>query len=248
MTQAPRPFWTALMIAATLSSLTAGTVAAAADAAPLRLVSVAGAGEVKAQPDMAYVTLGVEARKPSLGDARVEVNAAVERLLALTRELKIEPKHVDSTRLQVQPDYRWDEQTQKQVLLGYVVNRQLEVELHDLDRLGTLLEKSVSAGANQVGGAQLDSSRRKELEREALAHAVEDARLNADTLARAAGTKLGPVQSLSASDASPPMPLYARREMVAAAPPMADAADASYKPGEMKFTANVSAQYELILP
>ena len=127
-----------------------------------------GSGEVKAQPDMAYVTLGVEARKPTLADARSEVNAAVERILALTRELKIEPKFVDSTRLQVQPDYRWDEKASKQVLLGYVVSRQIEVEVRDLDRLGTLLEKSVSAGVNQVGEARLDSSRRKELEREAL--------------------------------------------------------------------------------
>lgn len=88
---------------------------AAADAPP-RLVSVSGAGEVKAQPDMAYVTIGVEARKATVNEARAQVNAAVERVLALTRELKIDPKHVDSTRLQVQPDYRWDEKTQKQVL------------------------------------------------------------------------------------------------------------------------------------
>jgi uncharacterized protein len=238
-----RPLWTALMIAAAL--LATSGFADAATTAPLRLVSVSGSGEVKAQPDMARITLGVEARKPELNDARVQVNAAVERLLALTRELKIDAKHVDSTRLQVHPDYRWDEKSQKQVLLGYVVNRQIEIELHELDRLGALLEQAVTAGANQVGEARLDSSKRKALEREALARAVEDARLNADTLARAAGTRLGPVQSLSANG-SPPQPMYAQRGMVAAAPPMADAADESYRPSEMKFMANVSAQYELL--
>jgi hypothetical protein len=229
------------------SMLATAGVASAAEA-PQRLVSVTGSGEVKAQPDMAYVTLGVEARKPTLAAARTEVNAAVERLLALTRELKIEPKFVDSTRLQVQPDYRWDEKASKQVLLGYVVNRQIEVEVHDLDRLGTLLEKSVSAGVNQLGGARLDSSRRKELEREALTKAVDDARLNADALARAAGAKLGPVQSISAAGTMP-VPMYAQKAMsVAAAPPMADEADQSYQPSEMKFTANVSAQFELLVP
>lgn len=220
--------------------------AGAADT-PLRLVSVSGAGEVKAQPDMAYVTIGVEARKATVNEARAEVNATVQRILALTKELKIDPKYVDSTRLQVQPDYRWDEKTQKQVLQGYLVNRQIDVEVRNLEQLGTLLEKSVSAGANQVGGARLDSSKRKELERQALVLAVEDARLNADTLATAAGVKLGPVQSLSASS-STPMPMFAERKMVAAAAPMADAADESYRPAEMKFNANVSAQYELRLP
>jgi len=245
MTQLVRTSWMAVLLAGSMLA-TAG-VASAAEA-PQRLVSVTGSGEVKAQPDMAYVTLGVEARKPTLAAARTEVNAAVERLLALTRELKIEPKFVDSTRLQVQPDYRWDEKASKQVLLGYVVNRQIEVEVHDLDRLGTLLEKSVSAGVNQLGGARLDSSRRKELEREALTKAVDDARLNADALARAAGAKLGLVQSISAAGTMP-VPMYAQKAMsVAAAPPMADEADQSYQPSEMKFSANVSAQYELIVP
>mgnify|MGYP003514255733 FL=1 len=244
MTQLARTPWIAVLMVA--SMLASASVATAAEA-PLRLVSVTGSGEVKAQPDMAYVTLGVEARRPTLAEARAEVNATVERLLALTRELKIEPKFVDSTRLQVQPDYRWDEKSSSQVLLGYVVSRQVDVELHDLDRLGTLLEKSVSAGVNQVGGARLDSSRRKELERAALTQAVDDARLNADALARAAGAKLGPVQSLSTTGTMP-VPMYAQKAMSVAAAPMADAAEQSYQSSEMKFTASVSAQFELLVP
>jgi len=244
MSQLVRTPWIAVLLVA--SMLASAGVATAAEA-PLRLVSVTGSGEVKAQPDMAYVTLGVEARRPTLAEARAEVNATVERLLALTRELRIEPKFVDSTRLQVQPDYRWDEKSSSQVLLGYVVSRQVDVELHDLDRLGTLLEKSVSAGVNQVGGARLDSSRRKELERAALTQAVDDARLNADALARAAGARLGPVQSLSTTGTMP-VPMYAERAMSVAAAPMADAAEKSYQSSEMKFTASVSAQFALLVP
>ena len=244
MTQLIRTPWMAVLMAASMLATAASAMAAEA---PLRLVSVTGSGEVKAQPDMAYVTLGVEARRPTLAAARTEVNAAIERVLALTRELKIDPKFVDSTRLQVQPDYRWDEKASQQVLLGYLVSRQVDVELRDLDRLGTLLEKSVSAGVNQVGGARLDSSRRKELEREALAQAVDDARLNADALARAAGARLGPVQGIS-STGTMPVPLYVDRAKSVAAAPMADAAEQSYQPSEMRFTANVSAQFELVVP
>jgi len=244
MTTNVRTPWTAGLLAALV--LVVSGVAVAAEAPP-RLVSVSGSGEVKAQPDMASVTLGVEARNPSLAEARAQVNATVDRVLALTRDLKIDPKLVDSTRLQVQPEYRWDEKTSQQVLLGYLVSRQVDIELRDLDRLGALLEKAVSAGVNQVGGARLDSSRRKELEREALARAVEDARLNADALARAAGARLGPVQSLSAAGAMPFRPMYAEKAMVAAAPPAGDA-EQTYTPSEMKFTASVSAQYALLEP
>jgi uncharacterized protein YggE len=216
-----------------------------ADAQDLpRLVSVTGQGETRALPDMAFVTLGVEARKPALNEARAEVNAAVERVLALTRELKIDPKYVDSTGLQVQPEYRWNEQDRERVLLGYVVSRQVEVQLRDLERLGPLLERSVSAGANQVGGARLDSSRREEFERDALRKAVADARLDAETLATAAGVKLGPVFSLNASAEPMPGPMFAAR-MAAPAPMAADSAESTYETAELTFRASVSAQWRL---
>jgi uncharacterized protein YggE len=225
---------------ALLATLAVAGTAQAHETVPPPLISVTGEGEVKAMPDMAYVTLGVEARKPSLADARAQVTATVERVLALTRELKIDPTFVDSSQLQVQPEYRWNEKDSQRVLLGYVVSRQIEIELRDLERLGTLLERSVSAGVNVLGGARLDSTRRKELEREALAKAVDDARLDAEALAKAAKATLGPVYSLSASSAVPYQPKYMERAAMAVA---ADAAEQTYQPGEMKFVANVSAQY-----
>jgi uncharacterized protein YggE len=217
---------------------------ATADELP-RLINVTGHGEVKAQPDMAYVTLGVEARKPTLAAARTEVTAAVDKLLALAGELKIDPKYVDSTALQVQPEYRWNEQDSQRVLLGYLVSRQVEVELRDLERLGPLLERAVTAGANQVTSARLDSSRRKVLEREALAKAVEDARLDAEALAQAAGVKLGAVHTLNAMAEPPEVPMYRRQAMMAGAAPEADQ---TYQASEMAFGAMVNAQYELIVP
>ena len=210
-----------------------------------RTVSVTGSGEVAAEPDLAHVTLGVEARKPTMAEARAEVARTVDRVLALTRDLRIDPKLVNATRVQVQPEYSWNDKDRKRVLLGYLVSRQVQVEVRDLEQLGSLLERAVDAGVNQVNDPVLDSSRRKALEREAMAKAVEDARLNAETLARAAGAKLGSVRVLNGSASAPPMPMY-RRGAIA----MADAAAAppaeTYEPGEMKFSAAVNAEYDLL--
>ena len=229
---------TALLLA------TLAPFAAHADERP-RIVSTTGQGEVSAQPDMARVTLGVDARRKTLAEARTEVTAAIDRLLALTRELKIDPRYVNATRLQVRPEYTWSEQGKKQVLQGYYVGRQVEVELRDLDQLGPLLERAVTAGANQVGDASLDSTRRKELERQAMTLAVQDAAANAGTLAQAAGARLGPVRSLNASPSPPPMPMYRMVAMAdaAAAPP----AESTYVAGEMRFAATVSAEYDLVV-
>ena len=229
---------TALLLA------TAVPLSVQADERP-RIVSTTGQGEVSAQPDMARVTLGVDARRKTLAEARAEVTAAIDRLLALTRELKIDPRYVNATRLQVRPEYTWNDQSRKQVLQGYYVGRQVEVELRDLDQLGPLLERAVTAGANQVGDASLDSTRRKELERQAMTLAVQDAAANAGTLAQAAGARLGPVRTLNASASPPPMPMYRMAAMAeaAAAPP----AESTYAAGEMKFAATVAAEYDLVI-
>jgi hypothetical protein len=228
-----------LLVAA---ALPAGS--AVADEARPRTVSVSGQGEVSAEPDLAYVTLGVEARRPTLAEARSAVSATVDRVLALCKELRIDPKLVNATRVQIQPEYSWNEKDRKRVLLGYIVSRQVEVELRELEQLGPLLERAVNAGVNQVGDPVLDSSQRKQLERQAMTLAVQDARLNADTLAQAAGVRLGAVRTLNASSAPPVMPMYRSKVVMAeaAAPP-----EATYQPGQMKFTASVGAEYDLVV-
>jgi uncharacterized protein len=233
-------FWLAMVLVASCLS----GAAALADEPRPRTVNVSGMAEVSAEPDIARVSLGVEARRPSLADARAEVVAAVDRVLALTRDLKIDPKNVNATRIQVQPEYRWNENDRERVLLGYVVSRQIEVELKDLDELGTLLERAVDAGVNQVGDPVLDSSRRKELEREAMTKALEDARLNAEALARAAGARLGAARTLSASGSAPPVPMYRDAMRATMAEP---APEATYQPGNMKFSASVNAEYDLVV-
>jgi len=233
--------WLAGFLALLLAPL-----AVLADSDRPRSVSVSGNGEVTAEPDLAQVTLGVEARRPTMAEARAEVAKTVDRVLALTRDLRIDPKLVNATRVQVQPEYSWNDKDRKRVLLGYMVSRQVQVEVRDLEQLGPLLERAVDAGVNQVNDPVLDSSKRKSLEREAMAKAVEDARLNAETLAKAAGARLGPVRTLNGASSSPPMPMYRRGPMV-----MADAAAAppaeTYQPGEMKFSAMVNAEYDLLV-
>ncbi len=224
------------------SLLYIGAALGTANADEVRKISVSGNGQVAAEPDRAIVSLGVEARKPKIDDARAEVARTIDAVLKLTRELKIDPKFVRATRVTVQAEYDWNNQNRERTLLGYLVARQVQVELRDLEKLGVLLERAVDLGANQVSDPQLDSSRRHELEREALSKAVEDARLNAEALARAAGAKLGAVRTLSASsdNVAPPVPLRMEMKVASSAN-----APSTYQSGEMTFNANVQAEYDL---
>jgi uncharacterized protein YggE len=210
-----------------------------------RIIGVNGQGEVRAEPDRATVTLGVESRKPKLEDARAAVAKTVDAVLKLTRDLKIDPKQVRSTRINVQPEYNWGANNpNERTLIGYYVARQVEVELHDLEKLGQLLEKSTDLGVNQLGDPRLDSSKRQDLSREALAKAVADARQNAEVIAKAAGAKLGNARTINANTefSQPPVPMVRAMAMESKA-----AGGAPYQSGEMTFNATVNVQYDLIL-
>jgi hypothetical protein len=228
-------------------SLLIAAGASAAEGERSRTVTVSGQGEIQAEPDRASISLGVESRKPKLEEARAEVAKTVDAALKLTRDLKIDSKHVRTTRINVQPEYNWDNGARERTLIGYYVSRHVEIDLRDLDKLGQLLERAVDLGVNQVGDPQLDSSKRRELEREALAKAVQDAQLNAEAVAKAAGARLGPARTIAASSgfAPPPMPMMRAKGMVAMAAE-SDSAQ-SYQSGQMGFTGTVQVEYDLIV-
>ena len=228
-----------------LCALLATASAAAAEVERPRTISVSGQGEIQAEPDRAWVTLGVEARKPKMEEARAEVQKTVDAVLKLTRDLKIDQKYVRTTRVNIQPEYNWDNNARERNLIGYFVSRQIEIDLRDLEKLGQLLEKSFDLGVNQVGDPRLDSTRRRDLEREALAKAVADAKLNAEAVAKAAGARIGAPRTISASSGfvPPPMPMMKVQAMRAEA---ADSAAGSYQSGQMGFNGTVQVEYDLI--
>ena len=229
-----------------VAGLLLATATHAAEVERARTVAVQGQGEVQAEPDRAFVTLGVESRKLKLEEARADVARTVDAVLKLTRDLKIDQKLVRSTRVNVQPEYNWEANARERTLIGYYVSRQVEVELRDLEKLGQLLERATDLGVNQIGDPRLDSSKRRDLEREALAKAVEDARANADAVAKAAGAKLGAARTISANSAYAPPPMPMMRGKAMAAMEAGDAAQ-SYQSGQMTFTGTVQIEYDLMV-
>jgi len=213
-----------------------------------RTVQVAGSAEVHAEPDRAVVIFGVESRKPTLDAARTDVARGIDALLKLTRDLKIDVKDVRTTRLAVQPEYDWNNSTRERRLIGYYVARQAEIVVRNLEQLGLLLERAVSVGANNVGDPRLESSRQRELEREALGLAIDDAHLNAETAARAAKASLGVVRAIDSTSSTGFTPMPFATLQVAKARANSDSNQAAtYQLGQLTFSASVRVQYDLVV-
>ncbi len=211
---------------------------------PARLIAVSGSGEVEVMPDAAYISMGIEARHRDLQAARKDVDDRVAAFLRLTDKLDIDRKFVKSAGLNVQPEYRWEDKTRRRYLDGYIVSRQLQVDLRDLDKLGALMTRAVEAGINQVNPPHFRATNERELRRQALARAAEDARANARVLADTLGVKLGAVRSLNAQhDIHMPQPMHRMAAMSMEADVMSG--EQTYQSGQIRYTARVSANFDI---
>lgn len=206
--------------------------------APPRTVHVTGEGRAFAAPDVARVTIGVEARdRASLAKASAEASARMKRVLAALEEGGVARKDVRTVRhdVEVQRSY---EKPDPGAVTGYVVRNHVAVTVRDLGRLGAILDRVVAAGSNAIDGLVLDKEDTSAERARALEAAVADARAKAAVLARASGATLGEV--LRVSESSPGVVPMPREGLLARA-----AADVPIAAGELEVTARVDVTMAL---
>jgi uncharacterized protein YggE len=209
---------------------------------PPRLIAVQGEGSVVVAPDRATVMLSIAARHRDLAKAQAEADEVVARVMEVADDLDIAKEKVQTTGIEIQPEFEW--QNGKRVSLGYLVQRTSTIELEDLTKLGDLMEKALATGVNEVSAPMLSSSKRKELAREALRLAGEDATRNAEAIADSLGAEVGRLYGASGQGGGdPPRPMMAMRAKAISAESMGVAE--TYAAGEIRVTATVHAQFEI---
>ena len=210
---------------------------------PIRTITVNGTGIAEVAPDQATLRMSIVVREPTLAAAQKTAADVTNKVLGMLDRMDIDRDNVDTTGASVRPDYRWNRDKEEQELRGYISERQISVEIEDLEKLGAVVEGAVSAGVNQVSPPQLTSSKRKDVYRQALRAAAEDARNNAHELADALGADLGKVVSIhsESNQPRPPVPYAANVRAMAAE---SDAAE-SYNPADLSFNASVTVVFEI---
>ena len=156
-------------------------------------VSVSGLGTVEVAPDLAKVTLGVYILDPNLRQAKQGVDKSVGRLLDLAESQGIQPTDISSSAANIEPSYSEAETPE---FIGYEVTRSVNVTIRDLSRLDQLIDAAIEAGANREFSVRLESSKIREIEAQAMALAIEDAKAKARQLAEGFGAKLGAIRSV----------------------------------------------------
>lgn len=202
---------------------------------------VTGEGRVSAPPDMARVTVGATAEDESAAAAMRAVSDIVTRLLASLDTAGIAPEDVQTETVSLDPRWHHDRDGSAPQITGYIASNTLSVRVRDLDALGGVLDRLLSDGANRLQGLSFDIADPAPLMDEARRNAVRDARRRAETLAKAAGVRLGRILSLRDGVVTgPPQPAPMMRQMA-----MEDASVLPVAGGELDLSALVTIIWEI---
>lgn len=209
------------------------------------LISVTGEGIAHLVPDMAVITLTVMRQEETARAALDASNAAMAQVLAAMKADGIEPRDLQTSGFSISPQYFYptNDGTRpvQPTITGYSVSNTLTVRIRDLDKLGSILDKSVTLGVNQGGQIMFTNDDPSEAITTARTSAVKDAVGKATTLAEAAGVSLGRITQMSEQQGNPqPMPIM-RAEM------MRQSADAAVPvaEGENQYRINVNVSFEI---
>ncbi|MEQ8694975.1 MAG: SIMPL domain-containing protein [Bauldia litoralis] len=230
--------------AAAFAVLLALSVPALAQQEPrIATLNANGSGAVSVAPDIAIVTIGVVSRAKTAREALDANNADLASVIASIQGEGVKDADIGTSGFSVSPIYEQrptrssgDGPEELARITGYQVSNNVTVTIRDVVQSGAILDKVVSAGANQINSIQFDVSDPQKSTDEALAAAIADARRMAELMADAAGVRLVRILDINASGGRP---MFARAEM----------ADASrmvpIMPGERDVTANANITWEI---
>jgi uncharacterized protein YggE len=169
-------------------------------------LSVSGTGEVFAKPDIAVVTLGVQAEAKTVADAQQQANSAMSGVMSALTTNGIADKDVQTTSFSIQPVWNYTEN--QRTLEGYQVNNIVSVTIRAVDKAGTIIDAVTVAGGDlaRVENISFTVENPKPYNDQARELAIKDAIAKAQQTASLAGVSLGKIIYISESGGSVPVP------------------------------------------
>jgi uncharacterized protein len=205
-----------------------------------RTLNVNGVGTSYLTPDIAYIYIGVHNEGATASQAVDSNKTQTNAVLSALKKAGVDDKDLRTTNFSIYPSQQYAPDGTVSGTI-YMVDNTVYVTVRNLDGLGSLLDDTISAGANSINSIQFDVADKTAAVKEARAKGVEDAKTQAQELADASGVTLGEIQSISFYDNSP-IPMAEGKGGGGAA--LANTA-VSIQPGQLTISVSVSITYTI---
>jgi len=160
-------------------------------------ITIDGEGKVTATPDIAEISLGLQTENVKVASAQKENTDKMNQIIAELKSMGIEAKDIKTASYTIYPNY--DYPSGRQVLKNYVVSQNVTVKIRSLDKIGDVVQKAATLGANQIGGLSFTIDEPEKIKQQARELALIAAKQKAESLAKLAGVRLGKLVSFTES-------------------------------------------------
>lgn len=210
--------------------------------APRTNIGVVGTGKVTVQPDTAIASVGVEITAPTLAEATKEASEKMTAVINAIKAQGVDAKDIQTTSYNVYPITNQPKEGESSQITAYRVSNIVTVKIRDIDNVGKVLDAAIAAGANSVNSVFFTVDDPTKAETEARTLAVKDAMAKAETLASAAGVKVGKIISITETSGSV-APIY--RGAFESVPGASGGGAGPVETGSTDITVNVEMHFEI---
>jgi uncharacterized protein YggE len=234
------------LLTASLLALAAMPAAASAQTTPAYAIAgtrldVVATGEVTRVPDIVRIGAGVVTTAPTASGALQENARRMETVRAALRRAGVAERDIQTSQLNLHPDYRHDQSGNQPQLIGYRATNEVSVRFRNIADTGKILDALVAQGANQINGPMLGIDKPEGALDEARTKALAAARARAELYARATGKRVGRILLISEGGGGMgPMPMYRDSAMAVSA-----VSKTEISPGEQSLSVTLSVSFEL---
>lgn len=223
-------------------------------------VSFDGEGRIFAKPDIAAISFSIVTEATTSKKAQDDNSKKSQKIVDFVKEQGIDDKDIKTTGYNVYPQYSYPRpcppgaeylgapdypcqgQTDQQKISGYQVNQSFEVKIRDLEKISTILDGLITAGANQVNNLGFKIDNEEGLKEEARAKAIENAKSKADKLKKQLGIRLGKIINYNEGGY---YPTYFKTEFLSADGRGGGVSGPSVPAGENEIVVNVTITYQI---
>ena len=211
---------------------------------PPRMISVTGEAREELVPDQAILSGQLVSKAKLLSVAKEENDKLAKRILAIAKQFNIPKDKISASNVYITPDLIWNQDSQKQIKVGYIVSRNLTLTMDKIESHEQVLSALLENGIDQINGVNFTLANPEAQADKLRVKALQNARERAQMLAEAAGATLGKVIFIttnSAAGAQPPVPMMGRAMLM-----KQDAASvAPSLPGVVTLEESVAVTFEL---
>lgn len=210
------------------------------------ILSVRGEAVLMVEPDQVSITIGVISDNKNAKLALAENSQTMRDTIAALESLGFIKDDYQTQNFSIRPQWSSrpsNSSNAKREIIGYSVNNSLQLKTGRIDDIGDVIAATTDVGANQIQSIQFGLKNPRQYREQAIVAASNNAKADAQSLAKANGVRIINVQSINLNNASasisqvPKAMVMESRMMADSAPPI--------QAGDISVRASVNIVYEI---